>query len=376
MCKQICGNCIEEEYLESYINDNGKLGVCSYCDGNESKIIPLDIIVEIIVDGIRFEYDQPENGLGWIDGEWVDATNPVMDSFDILSDEIRIGGSKAFSDILSYIDDLQWCEKDFYGYSDSEELKYTWEYFKKQVKHRTRFVFLIDKIGLEPQIQYTEPSDILKILTNYLESNEFVISLPKGKEIYRGRFSKKWIKYNTIEELGPPEETKAFYPNRFSPSGIPMFYGAEDRETCFAEVGNDTGVFTIAKWKVKKDLTIIDFTKIFKYSLRNNTHYYPDYPSVFDEQKRNLRTSFSFLINFANDLSKVVKKDGREHIEYVPTQIVSEYLRRVYKHKNKKIDGICFYSSINGKKNYVFFADINNCKKDPFFNKEYYPSRI
>jgi hypothetical protein len=37
-----------------------------------------------------------------------------------------------------------------------------------------------------------------------------------------------------------------------------------------------------------------------------------------------------FLGGFAGDLSREVTRDGAEHIEYVPTQIVTEYLRDAF----------------------------------------------
>ncbi len=48
------------------------------------------------------------------------------------------------------------------------------------------------------------------------------------------------------------------------------------------------------------------------------------------------------------ELSKPIEKDGREHIEYVPTQIVAEYLKYKCKSidsKRKRIKGILYPSS-------------------------------
>lgn len=53
-----------------------------------------------------------------------------------------------------------------------------------------------------------------------------------------------------------------------------------------------------------------------------------------------------FLRNFARDIVKSIKRDGREHIEYVPTQILTEYLRWVFRDASKQpIDGLNFCSS-------------------------------
>ncbi len=369
MEKSICNKCIKEDFLAEYIIRNGKKGNCTYCS-NSNSVMNLDTIVEIILDGIRSEYDIPENGLGWMDGEWVEGAHHVQDSYSLLSDELGLDESEALQDISDELFEFQWYPKDFYGYSDSEELIYTWKYFKDQVMHRSRYVFIKDKVETEPSIRYSTPSEILHLLCNFFEQNGFIDKVKSGTSIYRGRFSKTGTKFFTIEELGPPDKKKAIYQNRFSPAGIPMFYGSEEKETCFAEVGRDSGVFSIAKWKVKRDIYVIDVTKALHFAKQYKSHYYPNYPSIFDETRRHLRAVFSFLIDFANDISKPIKLDGREHIEYVPTQIVVEFIRRIYEFEVGQIDGFCFYSSMNGEKNYVIFADINNCKKDSYSGEQ------
>ena len=53
--------------------------------------------------------------------------------------------------------------------------------------------------------------------------------------------------------------------------------------------------------------------------------------------------------------------EGLENIEYVPTQIVAEYLRKVALFDKKTLDGICFYSSVNGGINYALFIEQEEC---------------
>ena len=50
-------------------------------------------------------------------------------------------------------------------------------------------------------------------------------------------------------------------------------------------------------------------------------------PSVFDPEQRKYYYELVFLHEFAQDLSAPVVLDGREHIEYVPTQVITEYMR-------------------------------------------------
>jgi hypothetical protein len=51
-------------------------------------------------------------------------------------------------------------------------------------------------------------------------------------------------------------------------------------------------------------------------------------------EARRERAELSFLHGFARDLSAQIERDNRIHIEYVPTQVVSEYLRRVFRDAN------------------------------------------
>ena len=48
---------------------------------------------------------------------------------------------------------------------------------------------------------------------------------------------------------------------------------------------------------------------------------------------------------FIEDFRKPVEKDGREHINYVPTQIVTEYFRSVVKIGGGTVDGVRYRSS-------------------------------
>jgi RES domain len=65
-----------------------------------------------------------------------------------------------------------------------------------------------------------------------------------------------------------------------------------------------------------------------------------------------------FLWSFARDLRKPVVLDGREHIEYVPTQVVTEYMRWF---PAAAIDGILYTSAQNGGTSCVIFCGPGGC---------------
>ena len=144
---------------------------------------------------------------------------------------------------------------------------------------------------------------------------------------------------------------------------IPMFYGAADRKTAIAETyeparGADA-VVTAGLFKTVRDLNLLDLTAL------------PSFPSLFDEIRRHLRPVILFLRSFVQDLSRSVEKDGREHIGYVPTQIVTEFLRHRFRaNKGRRVHGI-LYPSSRGEDGIccVLFCNQANCSEvldDPY----------
>jgi len=352
--KKICASCIQDDYLGYHIKENGNKDVCGFC-GKKRIVMYIDDMVRLIQDGIEFIYDDPTNGLGWMDGEWVGM---VKDTYDILVEETDIGTSPAFNSILDSLPTNQWCKKEFYGPDDSEEMYFTWEFFIRQVKYKTRFFFIQDKTKIGEYSRFKKPYEILKELIRVFENLNLFTDLDKRTTIYRVRKEKKSGDYYTPEQLGSPSPENCIYSNRMSPAGISMFYGSEDKETCFLEIGAKKGIFAVGEWLLNDKVKILDLTKDFNWN--NGYYYYPDFPSIFDESRRYLYHDYAFILKFANDLSKKVTKNQMENIDYVPTQIITEYLRVIA--QNMNIKGICFYSSLNGHKNYCLFFDDKDCK--------------
>lgn len=127
-----------------------------------------------------------------------------------------------------------------------------------------------------------------------------------------------------------------------------MFYGSDDIDTVVAEIGaHSTNRYAIVgAFKTVRDLTLLNLADL------------PPVPSPFDDAGRAGYFDLVFVHAFARDLGKPVVLDGREHIEYVPTQVVTEYLRYVMP---QSVDGILFRSAQNGGVNCVIFCDAAGC---------------
>lgn len=360
MKEHICSNCIQQEYFRDYIRQNGKISRCSYCYSRK-KTIDFDSLIEDILEGIEFIYDDPANGLGYVEGEYVKGNGDIVDTYDLLMDELEFGGSPAFQDIIDSLPMQLWCKKDFYGLDSAEERIYTWEQFVNQVKYKTRYFFIQDKSDINKHLPFNKPYEILYEFATAISRFGMIEELKSGDFIYRARLDNK-KKYKTPKELGTPKPENCLKPNRMSPAGIPMFYGSKDKVTCIVELRSEKGHYTIGKWTPTKKLRILNLTKDFGFNTHSNLYYYKDFPSIFDKDNRDFIFDYQFILKFASDLSSKVD-DNIANINYVPTQIVAEFLRKVALFDDKSLDGICFYSSINGGKNYALFIEQEECYK-------------
>ena len=72
----------------------------------------------------------------------------------------------------------------------------------------------------------------------------------------------------------------------------------------------------------------------------------PHVPGYFSEVERNDRLALRFLHHFADDIMTPVARDQRVHVDYLPSQVVTEFLRD-YAFETGKIDGIAYGSTVN-----------------------------
>lgn len=166
----------------------------------------------------------------------------------------------------------------------------------------------------------------------------------------------RWVNKVIIgnsRELGAPPVQYATLPNRMSPAGISMFYGAFDKKTAIAETyekSEKDKVAVCGRFQPTRDLLLIDLSR-------------QEIPSIFDEEKRYLRSKLSFLFDFINDFTKSIDRKASPHVDYVPTQIVTEYLRDQFAAADGiSVDGIIYPSSKSvGKNAVVIFANSDQC---------------
>ena len=99
----------------------------------------------------------------------------------------------------------------------------------------------------------------------------------------------------------------------------------------------------------------------------------PEIPSFFDlTQSVDRSEKLRFLHEFRDDVTKPIERDGLVHVNYVPTQVITEYLRRAFQTdaEGEPVFGLQLASSRDAAgHNVVVFLDNEHCvdpEEDPW----------
>lgn len=323
----VCKNCVVDDALKSFVNDNQVSNSCSYCDEESNTLIaaPFNLIMLRIFETISTKYaDAQDLNMPWVEGGWITGeiyTTDVVGEFDPGWD------GQFLDDIIESLDPMTyWAEHskgDWAISNPSDTLLYGWGSFKEQVLTKTRYLFLA-----EPEDEFSSgrpdyipiPS-MLDALGGTCLREGLVTVVPAGTEFYRVRHASKKDNFSTFSEMGVPPVGVASA-GRMNPAGISYLYLAFDKETAEKEVLGWSKRWFSARFRSKLDISIVDFSAL------------PEIPSAFEPHLYDKRHNRYFLYSLRDELTLPVSKDGKEHVDYVPTQIVSEYFRYQFKDAN------------------------------------------
>ncbi len=135
-----------------------------------------------------------------------------------------------------------------------------------------------------------------------------------------------------------------------SPAGIVMFYGSSETDTAVAEIDDrpELGI-AVGTFRTLRDLRIVDLTR-----LPRPLRFFEPQPETNIEN----RYVLSFLNSFGRSMAARVEPGDREHIDYVPTQVVTEWFRTRSLANEPNINGILYRSAQRaGGSSLVLFAD-------------------
>lgn len=365
--KYVCTCHFEDKYLNEIIQSHGKHDTCSYC-GKQSVVCDMKTLCEQIVWKIGLYYQPLDNaGLYLADdfyddeqevipgfkriGEYVvpnkltyfDSVDELMDGLYLITDDDDLN-----DDIKSCFTTEQWISSDIYD--EDRRIKYAsqWDRFVDMVTHHGRFTFLATpEFKNIIQENKGKSDDILSVLSDLIIEQGLVKTLSKGMKLYRARkVDDAKVEY-VFEDITSPPDDCAF-PNRMSPAGISMFYASFEKETASNEcIGGESKGLIVGTFETAKDLKVIDLTTI------------PEQSFWVKNWQEN-----QFLHHFNENITKRVDPKDTNHLQYIPTQVFTEFLRYMFRDdKGQQVDGLIYGSSKTKEKNIVLFCNQKESEK-------------
>lgn len=358
-----CANCFGEPELKKRINGLASKESRSNCGVHlVQKAVGLEALLELFDEAFRNNYDKGYLGTT----ENFTLTSAITKLMAPESSDFAENFAKALID--SERKKISANETAFYDlgiiYSRSDTISfwfsYLWMKFTESILHEQRFFnsnaqSLLDEIfrSVEKQKSAARQSPIYLIQPD-----------DKYGKIKRARLDedglKRKIRENPSRELSaPPQELSTS--GRLNASGIPVFYGSYDDETCAAEIRAPVGsIIYCGEFHITAPICVLD-TTLFNDSQKDL--------SIFAPYQNMRKDQWLFMRRFMEEISRpVIPK--QEHLEYVPTQVVAEFLRSHFevrvKGLPKKLDGIIYSSSQKpGQKNIaLFLGDSKSASRD------------
>ncbi|MHA7191950.1 RES family NAD+ phosphorylase [Arthrobacter sp. MDT2-16] len=334
----LCLDHIKDRRLSIELEEEDDLDACRLCGETITRRTSLDSVLLVVMEAVNGLFTPTYNDPYEFDQHTTDqwgVVEFVCDGvFDSTSDDLM----QLFADCIH---EESWADNP----GSLEETVLGWDQFVDDVKSASRFVFLADN---RLSTSYGSPGQrsagFLNSLLPYIENESLrlLTVLLAAFAFYRGRLvSRPNDPMHLAKDLGPAPASVATS-NRMSPTGIPMFYASGSPITACRELAahGSERYARIGKFVSQRQLKVLDLTRL------------PKLPSPFDAEKRNHHGIMAFFTRFAEAITAPLEPGSVEELEYVPTQVVTEFFRWV---PENKIDGIKLKSAQDSKATYVLF---------------------
>lgn len=327
--KRVCENCFGNKYIKDYIRGNGETNKkCDFCGSTQIFTISLETISKYIEKCLLIDHDKTEQIYSYesqlIGGLasllHIEASTSILLETSCSRELAKLIAEKANLKYLTHHKHVSFLER-FFSKDDSS----SYDRFEFETKYSNRFF-----------IKEEHLSFLNKIINTIQEKT--ITKIDPGTTFFRSRIGK----FKKAEDLFPPMNPRK--QNRMTPAGISAIYLANDENTSFLEIFNEDikEEVSISLIKNIQCLTIADLT-LLKDMPKSCFH--PEY------------SLYKFLSYFIEQISKPIKNEDSSY-EYVPTQIITEYIKT----KIPQVNGIAYPSNRNPSgKNYVLFFNEYNC---------------
>lgn len=331
----VCADCFTDIGIKDFISENLEAKHCSVCGRKARNKIAIraDKFLEFFINTVNENYENADGHAPFDteDGRYMVDT---WDTYDLVFDELcDIAEQETLDWIYSRLKgDLTYCRKDWQIMSPGEAMESGWETFCYAVKHKSRFLFFTkDDLQDENEPFLVQPAEMLEALGEAIHSCGLIRRINTDNHVFRARLHAPEESYSSPVDLGPPPEIYAKGPGRMNAPGIAVMYASYDVPTVLLEATGKHRNASVGEFELLKPALVVDLTDI------------PQVPSIFESGPRE---SLRFLHRFAEDVSQPFTPDIEIHIEYTPTQVVSEYIRhRLTDKKGEQILGVLYKSA-------------------------------
>lgn len=332
--KKVCHQCFSDTDLIELIETYETSGNCSYCRQDEAFIAPLSEIAAFIRSRLESFYSLAVDHLpyesreGGYQGRHEDTYDCLYESVGL---ELTSDGERDLRwELVNEVGDEIWCDYDWLSLDIDQSLLSSWEHFCSVTKSQRRFFF--HRFGENNERHPDERSvfEFLRETAHLIEHHELVRDLPEGTDFFRARPNSGGC-WTTASELGPPPAGFALQSNRMNPPGIPMFYGASNASLALAETRAQD--VTVGTFSATRPIRVVDLAHL------------PPVPGFFSEAPRAEIKTLVFLHLLSRRLADPVEQSNRVNVDYIPTQIITEFLRD-YPFSGGGVDGIQYVTTL------------------------------
>jgi hypothetical protein len=368
-----CPICFEDRGLQRRLKEirpGFDEGPCSIHE--RRKGIPMEAIAEIVDEVFRANFN-----FGGVDYH-SDPEDPGLHGpqrGDLLNETIW-GLAKPINDEVANALVEQLIEGDYYRPQDGEEPFYLedapYERVEAEAGHDSLWRSFCQTVNHEQRFLNPKAADLLGEIFKHIHLQRdlsqqrpvYRIGPKDGVRLHRARIVNDAVRISIEEDaarqMGPPPR-RLGKPNRMNPSGILALYASFDVETCVSElrplVGTDV---VMAGFEPARDIVVLDTTR-FAAPVKE--------PNLFSKDHVRRVSQWLFMQRFMSEIAKPVSPDD-QHLDYVPTQFVAEYLSKVHEVRFGKerfhLDAIVYRSAqhANGK-NIVLLGEAAQVKGVP-----------
>lgn len=345
MPKRVCWRCIGEELISAEIKTQPRR-VCSYCHARRNAILIPDLArrVDPVFQNIVGSGDE-----GYIERDGEPGFGPIGEyPHEIIAQMLETDDDAIGRDLVSWLADHHRYrnrpgDEGFDFYDDTSDhyailgetddwFRRSWDGFCDDLKHRRRFF-----IGAHGHVL----DDLLgPVIRGEWPTGGAIRTIGPGtdyRHIYRGRLANDSAAQRRIyarrrQRLAAPAAGMAGA-GRMNATGISVFYGSFDRDTCVAELRTPvSGHAVVGRFEIMMPLRVLDLTML-EVGFEALSYFDANYAQMMSYQ--------AFMITFHEAVRKAVLP-GQEALEYLPTQVIAEYL---WSQDAAPIDGVIFGSS-------------------------------